>query len=544
MAHNDRAHGHPDDHDHDDDHDDGDGLGDTGGSFGDLECFDLVTIGIDVGSSTSHFAMSRLQLTRMGSSLSSRYVVTEREELWRSPVLLTPYLDEGRRIDVDALRRFVADGEQESGISLERIDTGAVLLTGTALERENAFAVAEAVARDAGRFVCAAAGHHLEAELAAHGSGAVELSARTGKPVLAVDVGGGTAKFARCEAGSIVATGALGVGGRLVAFDAERHLVRLEHSAELFAANLGVALTHGEVLSDELGGRLAERMAEVLVGAICGDEPDELTRQLWLTEWPEPSAVGLVSFSGGVAEYLDGGEQRDFGDLGGPLALAIARRLSSRSDAPELVIAAQRIRATVIGASQYSTQVSGSTVVVSARALPVHGVPVVRVDVELGVSPDPTAISAALVRGITARSEAIELAGSCAVAIAWSGVPTYARLRAIADGIAAAVHTSVVAQSRLLVVVLDSDLGASLGRVLREDAGLTSPEVIALDSLELGNMDYLDLAVPREPSGVVPVVVKSLLFSKASATVSRRTQAESSGTSSRRYVSPSRSPRR
>ena len=167
----------------------------------------------------------------------------------------------------------------------------------------------------------------------------------------------------------------------------------------------------------------------------------------------------------------------------------------------------------MIGASQYSTQVSGSTVYVSAAVLPVHGVPVVRANIDMTTSPDSTQISDTLIRGIATRSEAIELAGTCAFAIPWSGAASYKQMRAVADGIAGAVHASVVAQSRLLVIVLDSDLGASLGRVICEDVGLTSPEVIVLDGLELGNMDFLDLAVPRQPSGVVPVVVKSLLFS-------------------------------
>src|SRR6266496_3502803 len=71
------------------------------------------------------------------------------------------------------------------------VDSGAVILTGHALERRNARAIAEALAVDAGGLVCATAGHHLEGLLAAHGSGAVALSrARPGAVVLHADVGG------------------------------------------------------------------------------------------------------------------------------------------------------------------------------------------------------------------------------------------------------------------------------------------------------------------------------------------------------------------
>ena len=56
-----------------------------------LDNVELTTVGVDVGSSTSHLLFARLHLQRLTESLSSRFVVVKREVLHRSPILLTPY---------------------------------------------------------------------------------------------------------------------------------------------------------------------------------------------------------------------------------------------------------------------------------------------------------------------------------------------------------------------------------------------------------------------------------------------------------------------
>ncbi len=47
----------------------------------------MLSVGVDIGSSTSHLVFSRIVLER----LDSRYVVTERESFYQSDILLTPY---------------------------------------------------------------------------------------------------------------------------------------------------------------------------------------------------------------------------------------------------------------------------------------------------------------------------------------------------------------------------------------------------------------------------------------------------------------------
>src|SRR5438876_7385319 len=188
---------------------------------------ELMTVGIDIGSSTSHLMFARVHLQRLATALSSRFVVVERKILWQSPILLTPYRPD-YTIDVDELAGFIGGCYSYSGIAREQVDSGAVVLTGEALKRRNARAIAELFSEEAGKFVCASAGHHMECQMAAHGSGAIALSRGHNATLLNVDIGGGTTKLALTERGRILATCAIAVGGRLIVADGAGRLARIE----------------------------------------------------------------------------------------------------------------------------------------------------------------------------------------------------------------------------------------------------------------------------------------------------------------------------
>jgi len=142
-----------------------------------LDIITLTSVGIDVGTATSQIIFSRLVLRRLGRELSSRFVVAERKTLYLSPVHFTPYAAGRGRIDDQALGLLVDAAYQEAGLTSQDVDTGAIILTGEAIRRDNARAIADLFATQRGNFVCASAGHNFEALLAAHGSGAVALSA-------------------------------------------------------------------------------------------------------------------------------------------------------------------------------------------------------------------------------------------------------------------------------------------------------------------------------------------------------------------------------
>src|SRR5450432_392614 len=202
-------------YDHDHDHDD---LGEhdlENDALWQQDHITLVSVGIDIGSSGTQVIFSRVYMRRLAEELTSRYFVVKRETLHQSPVVLTPYLSE-IRIDERAVGDIVDAAYTAAGIHPDQIDIGAVILTGEALRRENAKAIAEVIAEMGGEFVCAAAGHHMESLLAAYGSGAAKASHDLARPVLNVDIGGGTTKLALVEGGRVVHTAAIHIGGRLL----------------------------------------------------------------------------------------------------------------------------------------------------------------------------------------------------------------------------------------------------------------------------------------------------------------------------------------
>ena len=203
-----------------------------------LEMFSLKSVGIDIGSSTSHLIFSHITLRREGASLSGKFKVTDREILYRSEIMLTPYVS-ATRIDTDRVKEFIEQAYKDAGLTPEEVDTGAVIITGEALKKENAQPIVEFFAKYSGKFICAAAGHNHEALLAAYGCGAVDLSQSEHKTVLNVDMGGGTTKFSLIEDGVVTQTASINVGARLIAFDENDTITRIEDAGRIMMKELG-----------------------------------------------------------------------------------------------------------------------------------------------------------------------------------------------------------------------------------------------------------------------------------------------------------------
>lgn len=468
---------------------------------------ELTTVGIDIGSSTSHLMFARVHLQRKTQLLSSSYLVVDRKILWKSPILLTPFLPDNS-IDAARLKDFIDGAYQAAGLTREAIDSGAVILTGEAIKRSNAQAIAQLFAQESGKFVCASAGHHLECTLAAHGSGAAALSRLTHRTVLNVDVGGGTTKFALLQKGEVRATCAVAVGGRLLVQDADGRLTRIDESAQQTAESLGLALRLGEKPAAADLARIIDTLAEVVIAFIRGEPPGGLGEALLLTEPLEMSVrPHLVTFSGGVSEYLFGRETRTYGDIAPALAEKIAKAFKDGRIEAAMTDPGNGIRATVIGASQFTVQVSGKTIHISGHAeLPLHNVPVVfpALAENTGYSSAEVAheVRAALQRSDLSPGETV------ALAIPWHGEPHYLRLRSLAEGLAIALDDVVAAP---LILMVDGDVGKTLGHILADELHVTRP-VISIDGVKLQELDYVDIGRPVEPANVVPVVIKSLLF--------------------------------
>jgi ethanolamine utilization protein EutA len=472
------------------------------------ENIEFRTVGIDIGSSTSHLLFAKVALQRQSQHLSSRFVVIGREIVWRSPILFTPFLPDAT-IDAHQLGEFIRGCYDRAGLAHSDVDSGAVILTGEAIKKKNARAIDELFAQEAGKFVCATAGHKLESRLAAHGSGAVALSKARDACILHVDIGGGTTKLALIDRGEIVGLCAFAVGGRLAATDASGAWTRIDDAARRVAEDLHIDLSPNTLAEPAIRQKIARRLAAVAVAFMTGAPLDRLARDLLLTEpLPTAPAPTAITVSGGVAEYLFAREQQDFGDIAGPLARELAVALGRDCKLP-LIDPGQGIRATVIGASQFTVQVSGKTIYIpDPYVLPVHNVPVLRVALE----PSDEHAAEHGIAAIRAGVEEIGLENHAHVAIAfgWHGDPDHARLRTAGEAIVAAL-SPWKDKIKLLLLMIDGDIGKSLGRLLHRELAWPG-KIVSIDGVELQGFDFVDLGELIAPPGVVPVVIKSLMF--------------------------------
>jgi ethanolamine utilization protein EutA len=475
-----------------------------------IEQLTLTSVGIDIGSSTSHMLFSRLVLRREGAGHSAQFKVTERDVLWSSPILLTPYLSK-TLIDFERIKDFIHDGYHSAGFHSHDVDTGAVVITGEALKKENAQPIVEHFARATGKFICASAGPHHEALLAAYGSGAVQLSKISASHILNVDMGGGTTKFSLIINGTVRATAAMNIGARLIAFDEAGRVSRIEDAGRVLAGVIGRTLAVGETLGERDAQRIGALMGETLIDFLRhGAAMGALARRLMIT--PDLSGfsgiddIDYLVFSGGVAEYIYHHTEQNFGDLGAFLGASLRGYLDTLPRGT-LLQPTQGIRATVIGASEYTVQVSGATsFFTSVAALPAYGLKAVHIAHVVGV-PFEMALQAAF-----QKYDIAAFGRGMALSLSISGELNYDTLREIAAGLAAAVQAAPDAP---LILTIEQDVARTLGVILKSEF-LIQNELISIDGIAVGDLDYIDIGKPVSMMELFPVTVKSLLFSSES----------------------------
>ena len=447
-------------------------------------------MGLDVGTTSTQMIVSRLHLENKASEFAvPEMVITERKICYESPVHFTP-LRSASLVDGEALRELVLEEYRRAGLTRENVDTGAVIVTGETSRKENARQVLEALSGLAGDFVVATAGPDLESELAARGSGAVEYSAETGKTVLHMDIGGGTANLCLIRAGEIAATGCMNVGGRLLKLDGQGTLTYVSPVlAGLWEQCVGSRPSQGDI--DRLCGKLTLAL-EAAAGlaredALLQKLTTEGTRPLPLNE---PGEEMILSFSGGVADCIAKDFPPEaFGDIGPSLGRAIRE---SRLCRGEYRLGEQAIRATVIGAGCHTTTLSGSTVFCRDVALPLQNLSAVA----LSRQEQET-----LPERLPGRLRAVE--GRAIVALPGLPAPSYAEICALAEALLAAIPQGPV------LVCLEEDQAKALGQAL---ACRTDRPILCIDRVRLSQGSYLDIG---PPAGVAyPLVVKTLVFGK------------------------------
>ena len=473
---------------------------------------EIRSVGIDIGSTTSHLIFSSLVLRRQSAALSSRFEVAERRVDYASPIMITPFAG-GTSIDTERLSAFFEGAYAESATRPEEVDTGAVITTGDAARKDNAESIVRLFSERAGNFVCASAGPVLEARMAAYGSGAIMRSLHGDDPpgVLNIDVGGGTSKLAVVREGRIEAVAAINVGARLITLDADAVVTNIEAAAATCSRHRGLGLRCGVRADESSLEGLADALAESLLEVAAGGPLSPLASELMITApFAERGSVDIVFFSGGVSEYFYRETSESYGDIGARLADAIRERSRAALPGTKIELSRERIRATVIGASQFTVQLSGNTIfVANSRLLPLRNLRVVGVDldgVEVRTGAIREAIEASFARtGVEVSEESV------ALALHWPHGPAYTHLHALCEAISGALAQHVH-KGLPIMVVLDADIarlvGENLSRVLDR-----YPDIICIDGVQLQDFDYVDISREHEHTRTVTVIIKSLVFS-------------------------------
>ena len=447
----------------------------------------LKSLGLDLGTTTTQLVISELEVENRAPGFTvPRMEIGKRRVLYQSPIHFTPLIS-GELVDGQALSELLKREMARAGITGAELDTGAVIVTGETSRKENAQAVTRALAAEAGKFVVATAGPDLESVLAARGAGAAALSEKLGKPVIHLDIGGGTANLALCLDGNAEPAGCLNVGGRLLRCD-ERGTVTW-----VSPAVKGItALRVGDTLTEQAAMEFARLLARALEEALGFREETELSRQL-----RTPGAVvmalpkGVISFSGGVADCI--GKDLpwlSYGDIGPLLGRAIRESELCRGD---YRLGENTIRATVIGAGCHSTQLSGSTVFLQNTALPLKDQTVAVLTEE---EQDREALGELIARRMEGKS-VLFLPG-------WES-PDYDRVCRLAEDILRGFG------EKACRVVLEWDMAKALGVALKLRLP-ESKEILCLDGLWIPRDSYLDVGEPVGPA--VTAVVKTLAFER------------------------------
>jgi ethanolamine utilization protein EutA len=467
---------------------------------------EILSVGVDVGSSTSHLVFSNLLLKRDQRSVTRRFNIQERNIIYEGRIIHTPLLDD-KTIDIKKLTGFFKEEYERAGIDPADIQTGAVIVTGESARKKNARQIAEALSSDAGKFVAATAGPNFESLIAAMGSGAAARSKNENKTILSCDIGGGTSNIAISRNGETLSTSCISVGGRLLGVDSKRKIWRMDEPAKTVMADLGLKHQVGDRISKADIERIAGKFADVLFEVMTGPATSPLARQLMLTsDLNFPGRIDEYSFSGGVAELMYGG-LNNFDDIGHLLADKI--KLSALELSVPVIELPNKIRATVIGAGAYSLSISGCSGFRDDKvSFPIRNVPVMRVDVDQSQLSTEHVISQ-----INTSFQRFDLEEGDEIIALYFKDPvrvSYPQMELFAKSIEAAL-ANTIENDLPVILIFETDIACSVGNVIRRETQVKT-NLLSLDELKLKEGDWIDIGEPLVGDQVFPVTVKSLVF--------------------------------